>query len=253
MITPALNPRQRAVTEWLQHTHTASIIGLATQFQVSDETIRRDLRLLSDQGLIERFHGGVRFIGGETKDPFSGNLKTQAALNTALASAAAQIPHGASLMLDNSSTACFVAQALAGHHDLTIMTPSIAVAQALLNTGAPHRVLLPQGELRTKDGAITGAATLDDIRQLAPDFFLFSVMAIGPEPACLDYDGFDTQFKQAALAHARHAILLLDAAKYRASAPLRVCGLEQVHTLITDAAPPAWAQPALTRAAMVYV
>lgn len=253
MTSSVLNPRQRAVADWLEHSRTASIIDLATRFQVSDETIRRDLRLLSDQNLIERFHGGVRFVGRDTGGPFVTRLRTQAPLKAALAQAtAARIPHGASLVLDNSSTACFVARALADKQDLTIMTPSIEVAQALLNTGARHRVLLPQGKLRAHDRTLTGVATLDDIRRQVPDFFIFSVTAIGPEPACLGDDGFDTQFKQAAIERARHSLLLLDAAKYRASAPLRVCGLDQVHTLVTNAEPPMWAQTALTHAHVVY-
>lgn len=114
-----MNVRQKNLAAFLERSQTASVLELVEHFQVSDETIRRDLKVLADSQQIERFHGGVRFVGKEEEAPFAQRLRTRPQAKARLAAlAAAQIPDGASLILDNSSSACFLARALAGKRGL---------------------------------------------------------------------------------------------------------------------------------------
>lgn len=237
-----MNVRQKNLAAFLERSQTASILELVEHFQVSDETIRRDLKLLADSQLIERFHGGVRFVAEEEEAPFAQRLRTRPEAKASLAAlAAAQIPDGASLILDNSSSACFLARALAGKRGLTIMTPSLEVVQALLQKGANHRVLMPPGEVRAPDRTIIGAGALDAMCQFVPDIFVFSVAAVGSAHVCLDYDLFEVQLKQAVLKRARSAMLLVDSSKYHLHAPMRVCEAGQIGLIVTEQAPPDWA------------
>lgn len=245
----SLNARQKDLAAFLEQSHSASVQALADQFQVSDETIRRDLKVLADLQLIERFHGGVRFVRRDQEAPFAQRLRTHPQAKAALAAvAAAQIPDGASLVLDNSSTVCFLARALAGKRGLTIMTPSIEVAQALLQHGDSHRILMPPGEVRGADRTIVGAGAIDAMRQFVPDVFVFSAAAVGTGHVCLDYDLFEVQLKQAVLERARTAMLLVDASKYALHAPMRVCEADQLGTVVCDQAVPDWAAPSLAEA-----
>lgn len=132
-----LNIRQRELLGVLETTGSRSVMDLAQHFQVSDETIRRDLRVLSVKGLVEKFHGRVRI--GETKveAPFERRLKEANDAKRAIAATTAQhIENGATVMLDNSSTSCFLAHALLSRENLTAITFSLEVAQILATL--PH-------------------------------------------------------------------------------------------------------------------
>ncbi|QLP99946.1 MAG: DeoR/GlpR transcriptional regulator [Burkholderiaceae bacterium] len=173
---PSLSARQQRILDWLRAGGSLSIQTLAHRLQVSGETVRRDVQGLVDAALVQRFHGGVRLHRSLQESPFEQRLRTQVAAKRQLAQAvAALVPDGASLALDNNSTACFVAQALAARRRLTVFTPSLEVARALVSAQAGHTVLMPGGVLRATDMTLTGAAALRYAAQLRPDCFVLSV------------------------------------------------------------------------------
>ncbi|MDF1749575.1 MAG: DeoR/GlpR family DNA-binding transcription regulator, partial [Alphaproteobacteria bacterium] len=144
-----LNIRQQNITEWLQDTHSASIQDLSQHFHVSDETIRRDLRHLAEHGLVEKFHGGVRFNEAKVEAPFQRRMRLMADAKRRIGIAASQlIADQSTIYLDNSSTSCFLARQLTKRSDLTIITLSLAVANIFSAAGSRNRVILSCGELR---------------------------------------------------------------------------------------------------------
>lgn len=229
--------RQERILAHLGARGKAAIHFLAEEFGVSDETIRRDLKILSAEGLVEKFHGGVRLSTPRAEAPFARRLQENAAAKAAIAArTAAHIREGATLLLDNSSTACFLARELTRREPMTILTISLEIAQILNAEGAQHRVILPGGELRGADRTLTGAGTIAYLADFSPSCFVMSVAAGSPRGA-QDFDLFEVEFKRAMMARADETILMMDAGKFSRSGLIHVCDWSQLDVLVTDGAP----------------
>lgn len=237
-VTPALSARQERIVEILRSTPSTTTIELAVRLGVSGETVRRDLQVLADEGVVQKFHGGVSLHRDVQESPFQLRLRTNVGAKRRLAQqVSALLPDGASLVLDNSSTACFVAEALADRRGLTVATPSLEVARALANSGERHTVMLPGGTLRSSDMTLAGASALRFAAQLHPDYFVLSVAALSARGGCLDFDPFEVEFKQAVCPQAGTVIVVADASKFEAPGLITSLVWERVHVLVTDRAP----------------
>lgn len=245
--------RQQQIVELLRERRSATITDLAEHFTVSDETIRRDLKALSEAGLVDKFHGGVRLNVAEWEAPFDRRLREQAPAKRRIAHAAAElIEEEATILLDNSSTSCFLAQVLAPRPGrLTAITFSMEVAQILSAAGRHHRVILPGGELRADDRTIIGASAIDFASQFTPSLFVMSVAAASPTRGCMDFDLFETEFKRAMIPLADRVMLLLDSSKYAKPGLIQVCDWSAVDVLVSDATPPASVRGQLEHARIV--
>ncbi|MCA0922843.1 DeoR/GlpR family DNA-binding transcription regulator [Pseudooceanicola nanhaiensis] len=234
----ARSHRQEQILAHLGARGKAAINFLAEEFEVSDETIRRDLKSLSAEGLVEKFHGGVRLSLPRTEPPFERRLHENAAAKAAIAARTADhIREGATLLLDNSTTACFLAQELTRREPMTILTISLEIAQILNAGGGQHRVILPGGELRKADRTLTGAGTISYLSGFTPSYFVMSVVSGSPR-GVQDFDLFEVEFKRAMLARADETIVMMDSGKFSKSGLIHVCDWSEVDVLVTDAAPP---------------
>ena len=234
----SLSRRQEQILALLKARGKAAITFLAEEFEVSDETIRRDLKILSADGLVEKFHGGGRLSIPRTEPPFARRLSENAASKAAIAAETARyIRDGATLLLDNSTTACFLAHELTRHEPMTILTVSIEVAYILNSGPAEHRVIMPGGELRKADRTLTGSGTINYLAGFAPSYFIMSVVA-GSARGCQDFDLFEVEFKRAMIERADETIVMMDSGKFSMSGLIHVCDWADVDTLVTDAVPP---------------
>ncbi|MGI3163549.1 DeoR/GlpR family DNA-binding transcription regulator [Pseudooceanicola sp. 200-1SW] len=234
----ARSHRQEQILALLKARGKAAITFLAEEFDVSDETIRRDMKSLSAEGLVEKFHGGVRLSMPRTEPPFERRLSENAAAKAAIAAATARhIRDGATLLLDNSTTACFLARELTRREPMTILTISLEIAQILNAGDGQHRVILPGGELRKADRTLTGAATISYLASFSPSYFVMSVVA-GSARGCQDFDLFEVEFKRAMIDRADETVVMMDSGKFSKSGLIHVCDWGQVDTLVSDAVPP---------------
>ncbi|MBP7566663.1 MAG: DeoR/GlpR transcriptional regulator [Burkholderiaceae bacterium] len=234
-ITPVLSARQERIVEILRSTPSITTIELAQRLAVSGETVRRDLQALADDGIVQKFHGGVSLHRDVQESPFQLRLRSNVAAKRRLAQqVSALLPDGASVVLDNSSTACFVAEALAERRGLTVATPSLEVARALAQSGDRHTVLLPGGTLRSSDMTLAGANALRFASQLHPDFFVASVASLSARGGCLDFDPFEVEFKQTVAPHAGTVIVVADASKFGAPGLITSLSWEQPQILVVD-------------------
>ncbi|MCK9258511.1 MAG: DeoR/GlpR family DNA-binding transcription regulator [Azoarcus sp.] len=248
-----MNIRQEKIVEILHGTPTLSILELARSLNVSDETIRRDLKRLADEGLIERFHGGARLSAENSEAPFKQRLRTRASSKHAIACASAElVAEDSTLFLDNSSTACFLARRLARRKGLTIITPSIQVARLLAEGGNGNRIIVPGGELRTSDMTMVGASAISFAAQFSPALFMLSVAAL-TTGGCLDFDLYEAEYKRTLIPHAAQVVLLADASKFGGAGLVRTCSLDDIDVLVTDSQPPAELVQALAPGTRVIV
>jgi len=210
---------------------------LAQDFGVAVQTIRRDLRHLAANGLLERTHGGavlptgVRNIGYDDRRSVQRDAKARIA-----ARVARLIPDGASLFLNIGTTTEAVARALRHHRDLMVVTNNLNVANILAQFPTCD-VVVAGGNLRRSDGGLVGDLAALAIARFKVDIAIIGTSAIDEGGDLLDFDPEEVRVSQQILSAARSAILAADASKLTRKAPVRVASLAQVDHFVTDRMP----------------
>ena len=225
----------RAVTE----RGACTVVDLAAALDVSGETIRRDIKVMANEGLVRKVHGGVRLPGPNRESGFHQRLRRNAKAKEAIgARAALEVRNGDSLMLDTGSSTAFVAEALHDHRDLLVVTNSADIARTLATRNG-NRVYMAGGELRADDGAALGTSAANFVGQFRVRLALLSIAAIDAEDGLMDYHLPEAEFSRVVMERAERTVVLADHSKFGARALVRVAGLKDIDTLITDRAPPA--------------
>lgn len=214
------------------------INSIAEALDVSEETVRRNVRRLSDEGLVHKVHGGVLLQHGSTELSFAQRMDENPRPKQRIAAhVAGLISNGSSLFLDIGSTTAFIASALRNHHDLYVVTNSVAVAHGLAARNG-NRVFMPGGELRPHDGGIFGEEVLDFVGQFRTDFAVLSTAAINARDGFMLFDLEEARYSRAIMANARTRIVAADSTKFGRTAPISLTAPSTVDLLITNAAPP---------------
>jgi DeoR family glycerol-3-phosphate regulon repressor len=228
---------QSEILEIVRQDGAATIAGLAGRLAVSGETVRRHVRPLVDQGVLLRWHGGVRLAEAAREPPFARRLRERAAAKRAIAEAAARlVGDGMTVMIDTGSTTAYVAAALAERRGLTVITNSIEIARPLVGRG-DHKVYMAGGEIRADLSAVVGPEALAFLGQFRADLAILSIGAIDPAHGFMDFHLDEARVAQAMLAHAERALVVADRVKFGARAPVSVCALAAVGRIVTDALP----------------
>jgi len=211
---------------------------LARRFEVSSQTIRKDLNDLCDHRSLTRIHGGAIIASGVENLAYEARRFVAAEEKKAIgAAAAAQIPNGSSLFINIGTTTEEVASALTSHEDLLVITNNLNVAM-LLYRHPRIEVIVAGGAVRRADGAVIGSTAISLIGQFKVDYAIIGASAIDEEGALLDFDYREVQAAQAIIANARSVMLVADATKLQRSAPVRIAHISQIQTFVTDAALP---------------
>lgn len=238
-----LFPRQEAIIDLVRQIGRVTVEDLAARFEVTPQTIRKDLNELCERRLLTRIHGGailgsgVQNVGYEARRLIA--KKAKEAIGRATA---ALIPDSASLFINIGTTTEAVAQAMLQHRGLMAITNNLNVA-SLMRGYSQIEVIVAGGLVRHSDGGIVGEAAVDFIRQFKVDFAVIGASAIDADGALLDYDYREVRVAQAIIANARRVILVCDATKFERSAPVRIGHLSNVHFFVTDVCRP----PAIRR------
>ena len=233
------NPRQLTLLTVVQAQGSVTVEQLAATLGVTLQTVRRDVQRLADEGLLARFHGGVRppsstteNIAHKQRESLNADGKARIAL-----SVAAAVPNDCSLILNIGTTTEAIARALSRHSGLRVITNNLNVA-SILSTNPKCEVIVVGGVVRGRDQGIVGEASVDFIRQFKVDIALIGISAIEPDGSLRDYDYRDVKVSQTIMAHAREVWLAADLSKFKRPAMVEVATLDQIDRLFTDAHPP---------------
>ncbi len=211
---------------------------LAARFCVSIQTIRGDLRDLSEAGLLNRTHGGAsRVILAANRD-YGARRRLNAHSKERIATLAASlIPDNCSLTLNIGTTTEAVARALSKHRDLVILSNNINIINTFMGTKAKELILVG-GAIRQSDGAVVGEDAVEFIARYKVDFAVIGASALDADGSVLDYDAREVSVARAILRNARTRILVCDHSKFQRTAPVRICDISELDYVITDLAPP---------------
>lgn len=212
-----------------------SVEGLAKHFDVTLQTIRRDLSELAEQGKLQRVHGGAILPSTVANIGYTDRRDLNESGKAAIARAVARdIPNGCSLFLNIGTTTEGVARALLGHRDIMVLTNNLNVANILVDN-ANCEIIVVGGLLRRTDGGLVGSVTTQAIQQFKFDMAIISCSALDEDGDMLDFDIQEVGVSQSILKQARRSILVADHSKFKRRAPARIGSLAQMDSFYTDA------------------
>jgi DeoR family glycerol-3-phosphate regulon repressor len=207
---------------------------LAARFDVTPQTIRKDLNELCEMRLLSRVHGGAVVLSGVENIAYEARRFIAQNEKRAIGSAAAEIiPNNASLFINIGTTTEEVARALAGHEGLLVITNNLNVA-TLLYRHPRIEVIMAGGPVRRSDGAVIGSAAVDFVNQFKVDFAVIGTSAVEEDGSLLDFDVREVRVARAIIENARKVILVADRMKLARTAPIRIGHLSDVDIFITD-------------------
>lgn len=233
-----LPPRQSRILALARVAGRVQVDELADEFDVSVQTIRKDLNDLCERKQLHRIHGGAMYPSGVSNFAYeSRRILAEEEKRRIGIRAAAMIPDNASLIVNIGTTTEQVAKALTDHVGLMVVTNNINVAN-ILRDGSQMEVIIAGGILRPSDGGIVGETTVETIRQFRVDYAVIGASAIDSDGAILDYDYREVRVAQEIIRQARHTILVADQTKFERRAPVRLAHLSDIDIFVTDYAPP---------------
>jgi len=243
------NPRQAQLLAEVRSRGSVSVEALAEQFDVTLQTVRRDVKLLADAGLLARFHGGVRVPSSTTEniEYLQRQMLNEGAKQRIARSVAAAVPIGCSLIINIGTTTEAIARELLRHRGLRVITNNLNVA-AILSDNPDCEVIVAGGIVRSRDRGIVGELTVDFIKQFKVDIGLIGISGIEADGTLRDYDYREVKVARAIIEHSREVWVCADHSKFNRPAMVEVARIDQIDTLFTDAVPPAPFPHLLTQA-----
>lgn len=233
-----VTPRQTEILDRARRAGRVDVDGLAHEFDVTPQTIRKDLNELCERGMLQRVHGGAVLPSGIANYAYDARRQLAADEKRRIGlRAAGLIPDNASIMLNIGTTTEQVARALRQHDGIMAVTNNINVAN-ILRAAPAIEVIIAGGQVRPSDGGIVGEATADFIRQFKVDYALIGASAIDADGTIFDYDFREVRVAREIITHARQTILVADSMKFERSAPVRIAHMSQIDIFVTDKMPP---------------
>ncbi len=230
--------RQQAMAQLIGQEGRLSVVQLAGTFEVTTETVRRDLSSLERIGLVRRVHGGA--VPSSSLTVIESALGERDQANTSAKDAIAvaalgQLPPPASVVvLDAGSTTARLAAVLPREHRLSVVTHAVPVAARL--AGQPHIELhLLPGRVRPTTHAAVGPDTVAALAELRADVAFVATNGLSADFGLTTPDRDEAATKRAIVACARRTVVLADSSKIGVETPVRFSTLRDVDVLVTDA------------------
>jgi DeoR family glycerol-3-phosphate regulon repressor len=233
----AISSRQQDILVLARAQGRVSVDDLSVRFEVSPQTIRKDLNDLCVRRLMSRVHGGAVVASGVENVAYEARRIIAQGAKRAIGDAAARmVPNRASLFINIGTTTEEVARALGDHEDLLVITNNLNVA-TLLYRHPKIELIMAGGPVRHADGAVIGSAAVDFVRQFRVDYAVIGASAIEEDGTLLDFDYREVQVARAIIDNARQVILVADRSKLERTAPVRIGDMSEIDTFVTDMVP----------------
>jgi DeoR family fructose operon transcriptional repressor len=229
--------RQQAMAHLISRRGRLSVVQLAEQFEVTTETVRRDLSTLDRMGLVRRVHGGAVPAGSLTviESGIGERDQSNTQAKEAIANAAVSLlpPPDSVIVIDAGSTTARFAAALPRDHRLTVITHAVPVATRLAGLPQIELHLLP-GKVRPTTHAAVGAETVAALSDLRADVAFIATNGLTVGHGLTTPDSDEAASKRAMIACARKTVVLADSTKLGVETAVRFATLDSLDVLVTD-------------------
>ena len=229
--------RQQAIARLVTQRGRMSVNQLAREYDVTTETVRRDLSALERMGLVRRVHGGV--VPPSSLSLIEAGLRERDQVNTdpkeRIARAALEQlpPPGGTILLDAGTTTSRLASLLPPEHELTVVTHAVPIAARLAGQRQVDLRLLP-GRVRRTTQAAVGADTVEALSHLRVDVAFLGTNGVTTDHGLTTPDPDEAAVKRALIASGRRVVALTDASKFGVETAVRFAAPGEVDVLVTD-------------------
>ena len=227
--------RRRAIVDFVNQNGRARVHELAKKFGSSEITIRRDLDLLHERGLIYRTHGGalpIRAASELDRDLVQRELQHPREKLKIAAAAARMVKEGQSIILDSGSTTTAIARALRGFRQLTVITNAINIAADL--AGGNVDVILTGGMLRKNSYSLAGPIAEESLRRLKADILFLGVDGFDTHSGVSTPNLLEAQLNRLMVNIAARVVAVCDSSKFGRSSLSSIVPISNIHGVITD-------------------
>lgn len=229
--------RKQLILEALKRDGQVIAKALSVEFDVSEDTIRRDLRELAAEGQLQRVHGGALPASPAAVD-FAGRERIESASKAAIGRAAAgMIARGQIVFIDGGTTAVQLARHLPRDLRATIVThsPSIAVELA---EHAELEVIMIGGRLFRHSMVNVGAAAIEALSHIRADLYFMGATGVHPQAGLSTGDMEEAYVKRALAEHAAETVVLASAEKLNAASAYKIADVSAASTIVVERTTP---------------
>ncbi len=233
----AIERRSEILTK-LQQDGKVLVNDLSKLYQVTEETIRRDLEKLEVEGIVKKTYGGAVLAETLNVDlPYYVRKQTNVQNKESIASKIAElIQDGDHIMLDASSTAVYVIKKIKNLKNITVITNSIEILLELADING-WKVFSTGGSMKEGALALVGHQAEEMIDHFHVDKTIISCKGIDQEFGITDSNEPDVEIKRHMVKAAKQVILAVDSSKFDKTSFVRMGDFSQVDTIVTDSAP----------------
>lgn len=232
------NPRQDKLLKLVIDQGYCTVEDLAESLDVSTQTIRRDIKKLSDERLIVRHHGGASSPSSTVNLDYEIRKVSETDEKNAIGQRIAEmIPDNSTVFLTIGTTTEVIATHLLQKNNLQVITNSLRVAN-VLHSNKSFDVLIPSGKIRATNGGIVGNEAQDFIKNFRFDYMITSAGSIDADGTLLEYDLNESAIAQSVMESARNVFVALDSTKYTPMGSIELCHISKATAFFTDEQPP---------------
>lgn len=224
--------RQREILTALTSQRSVRVADLARQFDVAEETIRRDLDKLESLGKLVRSHGGAIATLENEAPHWQREFLNQAQKEAIARTAVRLIDENDTVILDASSSSWFLARRLPDI-PLTIITNSLYVCMAL-ESREHCRIICLGGAMATTSMSFVGVATQDALRRYHAGKLFMSCRALDLQRGLSDISDEQSAVRRVMMEVTDRHVLLIDSSKWGSRALSFIAPIKDVHHVITD-------------------
>jgi DeoR/GlpR family transcriptional regulator of sugar metabolism len=231
--------RQALILDRVRQVGAVRVADLVREFEVSDMTVRRDLEVLQEQGLLEKVHGGAtarsRFASYEPG--FAAKAALLQAEKAAIAAEAVRmVQPGMAVAISAGTTTYALAGLVADVAGVTVVTNSIQVADVLNRTGRRDQTVILTGGIRTPSEALVGPFAIAQLRTVHLDIVFMGVHGMDDKAGFTCPNLMEAETDRALIDAGRRLVVLADHSKWGVVGIASIARLDQADVLITDSA-----------------
>jgi DeoR/GlpR family transcriptional regulator of sugar metabolism len=238
-----LHTRHQKILDYISANEQATVAELSRHFEVTEVTIRSDLKTLAKTGRVARTHGGARLLEARLRQEYT--FQTRKNLNWPVKQrigtmAATLVDPTDVILLDSSTTALAMANALDKRNDLkdvTAIPTGIWTAIALMGSEQIH-VLLPPGYLRRASGSITGSPSKGFFDELIIQKAFLGAWGVSCDHGLTDTHLAEIELKRNILSRVKEIVVLADGSKFHQSGIASYAPIDRISTIVTDSTAP---------------
>src|SRR5436190_8139042 len=229
--------RQTLILARVREDGGVRVADLARELGVSDMTVRRDLELLHNRGLIEKVHGGATSLPGSAlfEPGFAAKSSLQENEKDSIAEAAmGLVVPGTAIGISAGTTTYALARRLVDIPGLTVVTNSVPVADVLHRAGRPDQTIILTGGVRTPSDALVGPFAVAALRTIHLDQVFLGVHGMDPRSGFTTPNVLEADTDRALAAAGRRLIVVADSSKWGVIGISTIARLDQADTVVTD-------------------